>query len=176
MKNPNFLILDEPTNDLDILTLNKLEEFLAGFKGVLILVSHDRYLLDRLVDHFFIFEGEGRILDFYGTYTDYQLKREAKIKKDKAEIQQFKKSAKKDKVKNEPQVKKKLNFKEQREYEQLEKEIEELEIKKKELEVSLNSGILDYLELEKISIEVKATMELLDEKTMRWMDLDEFVE
>ncbi len=176
MKNPNFLILDEPTNDLDILTLNKLEEFLAGFKGVLILVSHDRYLLDRLVDHFFIFEGEGRILDFYGTYTEYQLKREAKVKKDRAELQQFKKSAKKDKEKNEPQVKKKLSFKEQREYEQLEQEIEELERKKKELEVSLNSGVLDYLELEKISVEVKATMELLDEKTMRWMDLDEFVE
>lgn len=175
MKNPNFLILDEPTNDLDILTLNKLEEFLAGFKGVLILVSHDRYLLDRLVDHFFIFEGEGRIQDFYGTYTEYKLKQEANLKKDRSELQQAKKTVKKNKEKKIPQAKKKLSFKEQREYEQLEQEIEGLEKRKIELEKSLNSGDLDYLDLEKKSLEVKEIIEMLDEKTLRWMELDEFI-
>ena len=175
MRNPNFLILDEPTNDLDILTLNRLEEFLAGFKGVLILVSHDRYFLDKLVDHFFIFEGDGKIHDFYGTYTEYRLKQDKKQKKDKAMLQHVKKTEKLQKKKTESKIKQKLTFKEQHEYDQLEKEIEKLEIKKKDLEESLNSGKQDYTELEKISLKIKEIMELIDEKTLRWMDLDEYV-
>ena len=176
IRNPNFLILDEPTNDLDILTLNKLEEFLAGYKGVLILVSHDRYFLDRLVDHFFIFEGNGYIKDFYGTYTEYQLKQEEKLKKEKSLLQQTKKTEKLSLKKNEPKVKLKLSFKEQREYELLEGEIDELENRKKDLEESLNSGIPDYTELNKISLEISEIIGLLDIKTQRWMDLDEFVD
>ncbi len=176
IRNPNFLILDEPTNDLDILTLNKLEEFLAGYKGVLILVSHDRYFLDRLVDHFFIFEGNGNIKDFYGTYTEYHLKKEEKLKKEKILLQQIKKTEKLSLTKNEPKVKLKLSFKERREYEQLEGEIDKLEVRKKKQEESLNSGIPDYTELEKISLEISEIMSLLDKKTQRWMDLDEFVD
>ncbi len=175
MRNPNFLILDEPTNDLDIMTLNKLEEFLMAFKGVLILVSHDRYFLDKMVDHFFIFEGNGEIRDFYGSFTEYRLKEKENITRKKALVQKSKKSENLLKKQDVPKIRQKLNFKEQREYDGLEKEIEELEIKKNEMELSLNSGTFDYTALENISKELKETIELIDEKTMRWMELDEFV-
>ncbi len=175
MRNPNFLILDEPTNDLDIMTLNKLEEFLSAFKGVLILVSHDRYFLDKLADHYFIFEGNGEIRDFYGTFTEYRLKEKEDIIKNRALIQQTKKLEKLQKKDKEPIIKQKLSFKEQREYDQLEKEIEELETRKNELELSLNSGTLDYTDLEKTSKNLKEVLELIDEKTLRWMELDEYV-
>lgn len=167
MQNPNFLILDEPTNDLDIMTLNRLEEFLSGFKGVLILVSHDRYFLDKLVDHFFIFEGAGEIRDFYGTFTEYRLKQGQKAKKEKS-------VKRKEKKPERPKLRQKLSYNEQREYELLEKEINELEARKKNLEKSLNSGNTDYTLLENTSRELKEVIELIDEKSMRWMELDEY--
>jgi len=171
IKNPNFLILDEPTNDLDLLTLYKLEEFLLQYQGCLLLVSHDRYFLDKLSDHLFIFEEHGRIKDFYGSYQDYQKKKwEAAKQKDKEEKEL--KTLKE--VKNKP--KKKLSFKEQKEYENLEREIEALEIEKKNLEDRLNSGITDYEELTKISQAIERIMEAMDEKTMRWMELEELKE
>ncbi len=168
IKNPNFLILDEPTNDLDIVTLNKLEEFLSEYKGCLMMVSHDRYFLDRLTDHLFIFEGEGKIKDFYGNYTDYKLWKEQKEKPDrKEETDAKKKPLRKEKKR------KGLSYKEQKEYEQLELEIEQLESEKSALEEKLNSGTRDYQELEKLSHQIGEIMALIDKKTERWMELEE---
>jgi len=164
--NPNFLILDEPTNDLDIITLNKLEEFLSDFKGCLILVSHDRYFLDRLTDHLFVFEGNGQIKDFYGNYTTYKIQSEKKEKKART-------NENKPAVKREKPRRKKLTFNEQREYEQLEAEIEKLEQGKTALEKTLNAGTAGYQELEKISAEIGRLMKEIDEKTLRWMELEE---
>jgi ATP-binding cassette subfamily F protein uup len=136
-----------------------------------LLVSHDRYFLDKLSDHLFIFEEHGRIKDFYGSYQDYQKKKwEAAKQKDKEEKEL--KTLKE--IKNKP--KKKLSFKEQKEYENLEREIEALEIEKKNLEDRLNSGITDYEELTKISQAIERIMEAMDEKTMRWMELEELKE
>ena len=164
--NPNFLILDEPTNDLDIITLNKLEEFLAGFKGCLVLVSHDRYFLDRLTDHLFVFEGNGQIKDFYGNYTTYKIQSEKKEKKART-------NENKPAVKREKPRRKKLTFNEQREYEQLEAEIEKLEQEKAALEQLLNAGNTGYQELEKTASEIGRLMKEIDEKTLRWMELEE---
>ena len=173
IKNPNFLILDEPTNDLDLLTLNKLEDFLMNFKGCLILVSHDRYFLDKLSDHLFIFEGDGRIKDFYGSYTQYR------IKKEELENEKRKQKAKEKKIaKDESKVKpkqsgKKLTYKEQKEYEALEQDIENLENEKSDLESAISSGITDYEKLQEISNRIALIISLIDEKTMRWMELAE---
>lgn len=169
IKNPNFLILDEPTNDLDIITLNKLEEFLQEYKGCLVMVSHDRYLLDRLSDHLFIFEGNGNIRDYYGTYTEYHLKQEEKIKKEKKQKHKGKSLEKK----NQKSKKIKLSFNEKREYQQLEREIAVLEKEKKQLEMLMNSGISDYQKLEEASTRIGELMSQIDEKMMRWMELDE---
>lgn len=172
IKNPNFLILDEPTNDLDLLVLNRLEEFLLNYSGCLILVSHDRYFLDKLTDHLFIFEGNGKIRDYYGSYTKYSFEKEQEKrldeKKNKQQLPETKKTTK-------PKVKTKLSFKEQREYESLEKEIEQLEKEKAATETLLNSGIQDYEKLNKLSSRIGELMELIDIKTLRWMELDEFV-
>lgn len=173
IKNPNFLILDEPTNDLDILTLNKLEEFLLNYKGCLILVSHDRYFLDRLADHLFVFEGNGKIKDFVGNYTDYRNKQELEEKQEK----EMKSKEKQEKEITQPQKtkeKKKLSYKEKLEYENLEKEIEKLESEKSELEDFLNSGTTDFEGLQKASSRIAEVNELIDEKSMRWLELDEF--
>ncbi len=164
--NPNFLILDEPTNDLDIITLNKLEEFLSDFKGCLVLVSHDRYFLDRLTDHLFVFEGNGQIKDFYGNYTTYKSQSGKKEKKART-------NENKPAVKREKPRRKKLTFNEQREYEQLEAEIENLEQEKTALEKTLNAGTAGYQELEKISAEIGRLMKEIDKKTLRWMELEE---
>ena len=166
IKNPNFLILDEPTNDLDILTLNKLEEFLSNFKGCLILVSHDRFFLDRLTDHLFVFKGNGEIKDFYGNYTSYRIAKEKESKQTK--IQEKKAPVKKEKNKQ-----KKLSFNEKREYETLEKEIETLEAEKAILENTMNAGTMDYQELEKTASRIAELIKAIDEKTLRWMELEE---
>jgi len=163
--NPNFLILDEPTNDLDIITLNKLEEFLAGFKGCLVLVSHDRYFLDRLTDHLFVFEGNGTIKDFYGNYTTYHLSQQKEKKEKPAE--------KKPLPKKEKPRRKKLTFNEQREYEKLEKEIEQLESEKSLLESAMNAGNMDYQQLEKTASQIAELLKVIDEKTLRWIELEE---
>ncbi len=173
IKNPNFLILDEPTNDLDLLVLNRLEEFLMNYSGCLVLVSHDRYFLDKLTDHLFIFEGNGKVRDYYGSYTNYSFEKE---KEKQSGEKQSRKNALEAKQKTAKQkVKTKLTFNEQREYEALEKEIEQLEIEKAEAETLLNSGNQTYEELNKLSQRIGEIIYLIDTKTLRWMELDEFV-
>lgn len=173
IKNPNFLILDEPTNDLDILVLNRLEEFLINYSGCLVLVSHDRYFLDKLTDHLFIFEGDGKVRDYYGSYTKYSFEKE-KEKLLKEQQNKKRTTSKKPTSKNQ-KVKTKLSFNEQREYDSLEKEIERLEVEKAEIESSINSGELAYEKLNKLSERIGELLELIDEKTLRWMELDEYV-
>jgi ATP-binding cassette subfamily F protein uup len=168
MKNPNFLILDEPTNDLDLMTLYKLEEFLENFKGCLLIVSHDRYFLDKLSDHIFIFEGNGHIKDFYGKYSEYK----------KETIQSGKDNkVKEKKILEKPQgLKKKLSYKEQKEYYELEIEIEQLEKEKSNLETLINSGITDFNKLQELSMSIENIINKIDEKTLRWMELEELKE
>ncbi len=164
MANPNFLILDEPSNDLDIDTLNVLEEFLENFPGVLVLVSHDRYLIDKLTEQLFIFPGDGNIVIYNGNYADYKLEQEALVKKPEKKIEKAKS----------PEKKQKLNFKEQKEFEGLENEIAELEEKVNSLTEEL-SKTADHVELQKIAEEIEKTKTTLDEKTERWMELAEFL-
>jgi ATP-binding cassette subfamily F protein uup len=173
IKNPNFLILDEPTNDLDLLVLNRLEEFLLNYRGCLILVSHDRYFLNKLTDHLFIFEGDGKIRDFYGSYTKYSFEKEQEKRAHEKESRKRAPDAKLSTA--QLKVKTKLSFNEQREYKALEKEITQLEVEKAEAESILNSGIDDYEKLNKLSSRIGELMETIDAKTLRWMELDEFV-
>jgi ATP-binding cassette subfamily F protein uup len=179
IKNPNFLILDEPTNDLDLLTLNKLEEFLAGFGGCLIVVSHDRYFMDKLVDHLFIFEGDGIIRDYNGTYSEY---REEEDEKEMLEEEARKELKSKDKaasaVMDVPAPvaeKKKLSFKEKHEYETLEKDIAELETEKAELESKLSDASHSHDEIMKMALRFEEVKTQLDEKGLRWLELGEIV-
>lgn len=172
MKNPNFLILDEPTNDLDILTLERLEEFLSDFGGCLILVSHDRYFLDRLVDHLFIFEGNGVIRDYYGNYSDYKNEIERVSAESKKSSRPNSENFKENTVRSSTQ-KKKLSFNEKQEYEKLVSEIEDHESEKQVLEDLINSGENDYEKLESASKKLADLMQIIDEKTFRWLDLDE---
>lgn len=171
MQNPNFLILDEPTNDLDIVTLNILEEFLENFQGCLLLVSHDRYFLDKLVDHLFVFEGQGEIKDYNGSFTEYRLEQVQKTKDDRAEKQN-----KIEPQKNiEPEkTKTKLSFKEKYEFEELEKELEKLEAEKAKLEESLTNQTTDYEQITNISEKLSAISSLIETKTDRWLFLSEF--
>ncbi len=177
MQNPNLLILDEPTNDLDIVTLDVLEEYLKDFKGSLIIVSHDRHFLDRLVDHLFIFCGNGVIKDFIGSYSEYHeyIKEYESQQKSLARAEEkankaFVTQANDGKPKPE---KKKLTWKEQRELEQLEKDLEALGKEKSELEQSLSSGNLDYGKVQEASKKFEELTSLLDEKEMRWLELQE---
>ncbi|MBC8594000.1 ABC-F family ATP-binding cassette domain-containing protein [Oscillospiraceae bacterium N12] len=169
MRNPNFLVLDEPTNDLDIITLNVLEEYLQNFKGCVIVVSHDRYFMDKVVDHLLVFNGQGDIRDFPGNYSDYRDWKEAKEQKEKeADKPQEEKTAR---VRlNE---KRKMSFKEKREFEQLEKEIAELETEKALIEEQLCSGTLSVEELTEKSKRLPEVNDLIDDKTMRWLELSE---
>jgi len=176
LKNPNFLILDEPSNDFDINTLHVMEEFLQEFPGTLLIVSHDRFLLDKLATHLFVFEGEGVVSDFPGNYTQWKWAQEEKAEK----IQEDKRAGnKKDSAKPLPEEPKKsqgakLSFKEQKELSDLEKELEELESQKKELENNLASGVeTDHNKLQQLGQELGKTTEALDEKTMRWLELSE---
>ncbi len=172
IKNPNFLILDEPTNDLDIDTLNKIEDFLSGFGGCLILATHDRYFLDKLVDHIFIFEGDGKVSDFTGTYSEYRLAAARDAETDKKSINSEIPS--KAKVKqNTTDDRKKRSFKEKQEYEKLEVEIESLEKEKSQLEQLLNSDENDYEKLQQMSSRIAEIIKLLDEKVYRWLEIDE---
>jgi ATP-binding cassette subfamily F protein uup len=174
IENPNFLILDEPTNDLDLLTLNKLEEFLETFQGCLILVSHDRYFMDQLVDQLFVFEGEGNIKGFIGTYLDFRELKADELKQEKAKLSKEKTTKVVAEKVSVQKKKKKLSFKEKHEYEGLEKEIESLESEKTSLEETINSIVDDYSALQKKSERLGEVLKLLDEKTWRWMELDEF--
>jgi ATP-binding cassette subfamily F protein uup len=180
MQNPNFLILDEPTNDLDIMTLNILEEYLKAFAGCVIVVSHDRFFMDKIVDHLFVFEGDGKVSDFPGNYTIFRnefLEEQAKtqaLEKAQAKKKQTGEQVK-NKLKKDPliQEKKKLSFNEKREFEQLETEIPKLEQQKEEIEKLLNSGSLPHDELYEKSKELEEIKTLLDEKEFRWLELSE---
>ncbi|HOX83857.1 MAG TPA: ABC-F family ATP-binding cassette domain-containing protein [Chryseolinea sp.] len=169
--NPNFLILDEPTNDFDIDTLNVLEDFLEKFSGCLLLVSHDRYFMDHLVDQLFVFEGDGHIRMFNGNYSDYRTwleeKEEAGEAKPVKPVLVEEKTASTDK--------KKASFKEKQEYEKLQAEIDELEKKKEEYTSLINSGSNDHQQLQKWASEIQRITKDLDTKTLRWMELSELV-
>jgi ATP-binding cassette subfamily F protein uup len=167
MKNPNFLILDEPTNDLDLLTLTKLEEFLLQYKGCLILVSHDRFFMDKLTEHLFVFTGNGEIEDHYCTYSEYREKEIAQEKEFK-KIQHLEKQNSKVKA-----PKKKLSFNDQYEYTNLEKEIQDLEKEKSELESNIQIPNIELAEIMEKSERLGIVINLIDEKEMRWMELDE---
>jgi len=173
MSNPNFLILDEPTNDLDIHTLNILEDFLGEFPGCLIVVSHDRYFLDKVVDHVFVFRGGGDIKDFPGNYTAYQQKKLQEKAEQKKENREKEKEESVEIVKE--KTKTKLTFKEQKELESIEKEIALLEKDKRLILDNLNSGNLTPAELKEESEKFAAIEKLLEEKEERWMELSEFI-
>ena len=173
MRNPNFLVLDEPTNDLDIVTLQVLEEYLANFKGCVIVVSHDRYFMDKVVDHLLIFNGQGDIRDFPGNYTHY---RDWKDEKQRREREEEKKKVQQIEEKNTKvrlNEKRKMSFKERREFEGLEKDIANLENEKAEIEAALCSGSLSIDELTEKSKRLPVVNDLIDEKTMRWLELSE---
>jgi ATP-binding cassette subfamily F protein uup len=164
MKNPNFLILDEPTNDLDLLTLNKLEEFLLDFKGCLILVSHDRYFMDKLTDHLFIFKGNGIIKDEYSSYSEYRTKLNKEMKLEK----------KKEKVLSENSKKENLfSYENRKEHKSLERQIEKLEREKKQMEEFFKDSNVSYDLMHEKGKELETLNNLLDDKLNRWMELDE---
>lgn len=176
MRNPNFLVLDEPTNDLDIQTLQVLEEYLQDFAGCVIVVSHDRYFMDKVVDHLLVFKGEGEIQDFPGNYTQY---REWCRLQPKTEGEEAEKKATKPTAKEQPSAtqkkegKRKMTYKEKREYEQLTKELEQLENEQKTLEEALCSGQLSVEELTEKSKRLPEIKDEIDEKEMRWLELAE---
>lgn len=165
--NPNFLILDEPTNDFDIDTLNVLEDFLEKFTGCLVLVSHDRYFMDHLVNELFVFEGNGKIQPFNGNYSDYRLQEDAEesapvvIKKPEAPAP--------------TEFKKKVSFKEKKEHEELQKQISSLEVEKKSISEQLEKDNLDSLKLVEASKRIQSINDELDQRTLRWLELDEIV-
>ena len=170
VSNPNFLILDEPTNDLDLLTLQKLEDFLQTYKGCLLVVSHDRFFLDQTVDQLFVFEGDGKVKGFMGNYSQYREYLEEKNKEEKREQAAQKQEARAEK----PTVerKKKRTYKEQQEYEQLAKDIAALENEKAELTAKMQEQ-LDYQELDRLGKRMNEITNLIDEKELRWLELDE---
>ena len=173
MRNPNFLVLDEPTNDLDIVTLQVLEEYLQNFKGCVIVVSHDRYFMDKVVDHLLVFNGQADIRDFPGNYSDYRAWKEARQQqeREKAAASSEEKTEKTARVRLND--KRRMSFKERREFEQLEKDIEALEAEKAQLEADLCSGTLSVDELTEKSKRLPLLNEELDEKTLRWLELSE---
>jgi ATP-binding cassette subfamily F protein uup len=183
VKNPNFLILDEPTNDLDLLTLQTLEEFLLHFKGCLVVVSHDRYFMDKLVDHLFVFEGDGNVKDFSGNYREWRNKtteeEEEKKKKQKQALLTQKEEKFSDvNIENslsKTKLKKK-SFKEKFEFEQLQKEISALEIEKADLDQKLASAGASHDNILAWSTRIGEVISLIDEKELRWLTLSEMPE
>lgn len=171
-RNPNFLILDEPTNDLDLPTLSVLEDFLSEFPGCLLIVSHDRYFMDRLVDHLFVFEGEGVVRDFPGNYSQYRLQQKTETVRASAV------PAKPDTLEKpaaSAQKQRKLSYKEQREFEALEKEIPALEKEKQEITEKMSASGLPYEQLQELSARITEVTALLEEKELRWLELSEYV-
>ena len=170
-RNPNFLVLDEPTNDLDLPTLGVLENFLSEFPGCLVIASHDRYFMDRLVDHLFVFEGDGIIRDFPGNYSQYRLEQ----KDDDLVMDEKKKS-----TAATPQpaltAARKPSFKEKREFEILEKQIADLNAEKQTITEKLSHGDLPFDELQRLSNRIGEVTHLLDEKEYRWLELSEVVQ
>lgn len=173
IKNPNFLVLDEPTNDLDIVTLNILEDYLHSFKGCLIVISHDRYFMDKVVDHLLIFHGNAEIQDFPGNYSQYRTWKSLQSKSE-LEAKTSENSEKQSENRKAPVIKTKLTFKEKREFEQLEQEIELMELEKAQLTSDLSSGQLSSDQLIQASNRISELIRLIDEKTARWSELSEF--
>ena len=179
ISNPNFLVLDEPTNDLDIVTLNVLEEYLRNFKGCVIVVSHDRYFMDKVVDHLMVFKGNGELKDFPGNYTDY---REWKEERERIEREERAEKAKKESKPatpvrtNDTKKKVRLTFKEKRELEELDRQIPELEAEKKMLETEMSSGTLSADELISKSNRISELIDQIDTLGMRWLELSELAE
>lgn len=169
--NPNFLILDEPTNDLDLLTLQKLEDFLKSYKGCLLVVSHDRHFMDEVVDQLFVFQGDGKVKGFMGNYSQYKDYLQDKEAEQRA-LQQAQKPAAKDEVKK-VREKTKRSFKEEREYTQLTEEIAALEAEKQQISQEMNS-VTDYQALQQMGNRLQEIKDLLDEKELRWLELDEW--
>jgi ATP-binding cassette subfamily F protein uup len=174
MQSPNFLILDEPTNDLDIMTLQVLEEYIAQFKGCVIVVSHDRYFMDKIAEHLLVFEGNGKVTNFPSSYSDYMEYKVLKEDEEKAQAAKSKPAAPASQpsssANNRPV---KLSFKEKREMEQIETELQQLEQEKASIETELNSGTLPYDRLQAKSARVGEIIERIDEITMRWLELSE---
>lgn len=177
-RNPNFLILDEPTNDLDLPTLGILENFLSEFQGCLVIVSHDRYFMDKLVDHLFVFEGDGEIRDFPGNYSQYRIWQKDEEMKSEARskmLQTVKKSE--DEVSDVPpqnsDIRRKPSFKEKREFEILQKDIADLTKEKAQITEKLNNGNTPFDELQHLSLRIGEVTSLLDEKELRWLELSE---
>ena len=170
IQNPNFLILDEPTNDLDIVTLNVLEDFLLDYPGCLVVVSHDRYFMDKIVDHLFVFKGNGEVEDFPGNYTDYRVYEESVPPTDDTPKKEATKNTwRKDGMKG-------LSFNEQKEYNRLEKEITQLEEKKTAIEATFAEGSLSSNEIQEQSVSLQETLNAIEEKTERWFELTEKLE
>ncbi len=175
-RNPNFLVLDEPTNDLDLPTLSILENFLLDYQGCIIIVSHDRYFMDKLGDHLFVFEVNGEIRDFPGNYTQYrewekdQDREKADSKKEVKPVEKPIEAPVQQVAENKTR---KLSFKEKREIELLEQEIEKLEAEKKDIETKLASGEIAFDKLEPLTLRIGEIIQLLDEKGMRWLELSE---
>lgn len=170
IKNPNFLILDEPTNDLDLITLEKLEDFLSNFGGCLLIVSHDRYFMDNLVEHFFVFEGNGVIKDFNGTYSEYR-ELQTQLEAEEKKVSEKKTVSEKPKPNNKKADT--LSYNERKEFSKLEKEVQQLELKKSEVEKTMSSGELEYEKLQELSLEFESIKEELEEKELRWLELAE---
>lgn len=164
--NPNFLILDEPTNDLDLVTIAVLEEFLLQYEGCLVVVSHDRFFMDRITDHLFVFEGDGVVNDFWGTYSEYSKEKEEQVKK------KTKKSVAAVQVPSEDEpVKKKLSYLEKRELDLLMKELLDLEARKDEINMLLNNKDIHYDDIRKLSEELGKIIRLVEQKEYRWFEL-----
>lgn len=178
MQNPNFLVLDEPTNDLDIITLQVLEEYLQSFKGCVIVVSHDRYFMDKVVDHLLVFRGEGEVKDFPGNYTQFRADEDSKAQQAaQVEAPKSGNNAVAVSEKAKPRLgeqKRRLSYKEKLEYEQLEKDIEALEEEKSKIEAALSSGTISVEEITALSKRLPQVNDELDGKSMRWLELDEF--
>ena len=168
IQNPNFLILDEPTNDLDIVTLNVLEQFLIDYPGCLLVVSHDRYFMDKIVDHMFVFRGDGEIEDFPGNYSDwrsYEESAEPADKEDKKADAADKKNWKQNRVKAG------LTYNEQKEFDKIEKDIKELERKKADIEAQFSNGSIDDKDISAKAEELQVVLNDIDTKTERWFEL-----
>ncbi len=177
MKNPNFLILDEPTNDLDIFVMGVLEEYLRSFEGCLIVVSHDRYFMDKMVDHLFVFEGNGEIKDIIGNYSEYRNQQKATISLQRAEEKKEEIQQQQPEIitHSETKDKRKLSYKEQKEYETLETEIEKLEQRKEALAAILSSAESSNTQLMEAGEELTKVVASIDDKSNRWLELAEFV-
>jgi len=176
IQNPNFLILDEPTNDLDIVTLNILENFLLDFPGCLIVVSHDRYFMDKIVDHLFVFKGEGEIMDFPGNYSDYRDYENGRIIAERAKKEADKQESKSKKSWKSDGQSKKLSYTQQKEYNKLEKDIRQLEEQKEKIQQRFSNESMKGEEIDTLSMQLKQVIDSIDRKTERWFELSAIVE